>query len=143
MSDELSFDRRTVLRAVGAAGALVATGAALSACALSGASETGSAADSSNATVPTTRVPVGGGIIVLSGAGGVVVVQPSAGVFRAFSAICPHAGCTVDSIDGSTITCPCHGSQFNLADGAVVRGPAQSGLTALTATVKGADVVVS
>ena len=147
MSDEQSYDRRTLFRAVGAAGAtgmLVAGGAALTACgsASAGTGSSGSSAGSATTSVPTTKVPVGGGII-LADAGGVVVVQPTAGVFKAFSATCPHRGCSVNAIDGTSIVCPCHGSTFNLADGAVVHGPAQRGLTALTATVKGADVVVS
>ena len=147
MSDEQAYDRRTVLRAAGATGMLVAGGSvslALSACGggSGGTSGGGSSAGSATTTVATTKVPVGGGII-LSDAGGVVVVQPTAGVFKAFSATCPHQGCTVNAIDGTSIVCPCHGSTFNLADGAVIHGPAQRGLTALTATVKGADVVVS
>jgi Rieske Fe-S protein len=146
MSDERPVDRRTVLRALGAGTAVVAASAALAGCGGGGSGSaapgtTGSAAGSS-ATVPTAKVPVGSGVIVSDG-GGVVVVQPTAGVFKAFSASCPHQGCLVDSIDSKTITCPCHGSQFNVATGAVVQGPAQRGLTALTATVTGADVIVS
>ena len=28
-------------------------------------------------------------------------------------------------LDGTTVTCACHGSQFDVTSGAVVRGPAQ------------------
>ena len=53
------------------------------------------------------------------------VVQPTPGAFRAFSAICTHAGCTVQFEEGSrTFACPCHGSIFNANTGAVIRGPA-------------------
>jgi len=40
--------------------------------------------------------------------------------------ICSHAGCSLSdgTIVGTTIKCPCHGSQFELADGSVVVGPA-------------------
>jgi thiosulfate dehydrogenase [quinone] large subunit len=36
------------------------------------------------------------------------------------------------------IACPCHGSEFNPKTGAVVQGPATSGLTPITIT-KGAN----
>ena len=64
-----------------------------------------------------------------SGAPG-LVLQPVAGTFVAFNAICPHAGCTVAFARSSDIiACPCHGSEFNARTGAVEQGPATRGLT--------------
>jgi Rieske Fe-S protein len=57
----------------------------------------------------------------------VIVVNLDGTTFRAFSSICTHEGCTVGSFDGSRITCPCHGSQFD-ASGAAVVGPATRAL---------------
>jgi Rieske Fe-S protein len=94
------------------------------------------------ATVPTSQVPVGGGVVLQSG-GGIVVVQPAAGTFAAYSAVCPHQGCIVGQIQEGLIVCPCHGSTFRVSDGAVVQGPAQQGLTKLPSHVSGADVVVT
>jgi len=39
---------------------------------------------------------------------------------------CSHRGCPLSDgeIDGEVVVCPCHGSRFRLADGAVERGPA-------------------
>ena len=39
---------------------------------------------------------------------------------------CSHRGCSLagGEIDGELITCPCHGSRFDLRDGSVQRGPA-------------------
>jgi nitrite reductase/ring-hydroxylating ferredoxin subunit/uncharacterized membrane protein len=40
---------------------------------------------------------------------------------------CSHRGCSLaetGEVDGETIECGCHGSRFNLRDGAVERGPA-------------------
>lgn len=39
---------------------------------------------------------------------------------------CSHRGCSLSGgqIDGELITCPCHGSRFDLRDGSVQRGPA-------------------
>jgi thiosulfate dehydrogenase [quinone] large subunit len=53
--------------------------------------------------------------------------------FVAYDAICPHAGCTVNYFSSADIiACPCHGSEFDVATGAVVQGPALRGLTPLT-----------
>lgn len=39
---------------------------------------------------------------------------------------CVHAGCSLSGgkLEGETIICPCHGSQYRLANGSVVNGPA-------------------
>jgi Rieske Fe-S protein len=68
------------------------------------------------------QVPVGGGRIFA--ADNVVVTQPTAGQFRAFSVVCTHVGCLCDKVAAGTIDCPCHGSTFSVADGAPVAGPA-------------------
>jgi thiosulfate dehydrogenase [quinone] large subunit len=62
-----------------------------------------------------------------------VVVQPSAGSYAAFDAICPHEGCTVAyAAPDKLFICPCHGSEFNGETGALVRGPANRGLTPIS-----------
>jgi thiosulfate dehydrogenase [quinone] large subunit len=62
-----------------------------------------------------------------------VVVQPAAGSFVAFDAICPHEGCTVAYAQPDNLfICPCHGSRFNGETGALVQGPATRGLTPIT-----------
>jgi nitrite reductase/ring-hydroxylating ferredoxin subunit len=44
----------------------------------------------------------------------------------AFDDTCTHAGCSLSkgTLHGTTVTCPCHGSKFDVTSGAVVRGPA-------------------
>jgi len=60
-------------------------------------------------------------------------VQPTRGSFRAFSAVCPHAGCQVQFDQQNDIfVCPCHGSTFNGVTGAVEGGPAPTGLSPIT-----------
>jgi Rieske Fe-S protein len=135
-----AVDRRTVLRGSVAVG-VVGTAALVAGCA-KGNGGSGGVPTSAGATVPKATVPVGGGVIVQSG-GGVVVVQPTAGTFAAYSSVCPHQGCTVDRISSGLIMCPCHGSTFKVSDGSVVQGPAQQGLEQLQARVEGNDVVVS
>ena len=97
----------------------------------------GPAAPAANAIAKTADVPVGSGVIV----GEVVVTQPSAGVFKGFSAKCTHAGCTVNKVADGTIDCPRHGSKFNL-DGSVANGPATKPLEAQAVTVQGDSIVL-
>ncbi|MEU8032805.1 Rieske (2Fe-2S) protein [Streptomyces sp. NPDC049099] len=70
----------------------------------------------------TSDIPEGGGKVFEEQK--VVVTQPKKGEFKAFSAICTHMGCTVNKVVDGTIDCPCHGSRFHIADGAVAHGPA-------------------
>jgi Rieske Fe-S protein len=78
-----------------------------------------------------SAVPVGGSTMFQdpkSGDPG-VVVQPKAGTFAAFNTVCPHEGCIVGFSDpAQRFICPCHGSQFNGQTGAVINGPATTGL---------------
>jgi Rieske Fe-S protein len=68
------------------------------------------------------RIPVGGGVVLASRK--VVLSRNRTGEVRAFSAICTHQGCLVDSVENGLILCPCHGSRFDARTGAVVAGPA-------------------
>ncbi len=86
----------------------------------------------------TDSIEVGGGKIFKDA--GVVVTQPSAGEFKAFSATCTHQGCTVGTVSGGTINCPCHGSKFKISDGSVARGPAGRPLEAKAIAVKDGQI---
>jgi Rieske Fe-S protein len=85
-----------------------------------------------------SEIAVGGGKVFTDAK--VVVTQPSAGEYKAFSAVCTHQGCIVDQVANGTIDCPCHGSQFSIKDGSVVAGPAPSPLPAAAVTVSGGQV---
>jgi Rieske Fe-S protein len=122
-----STTRRTVLLGAGAVG--IAT--ALAACGPDPSG--GSSGGGSNVLGRTSEIPVGGGKIFTAIA--VVVTQPVAGDFKAFSATCTHQGCLLDSVDGGTINCPCHASKFSIRDGTVVQGPAERPLPVKKITV--------
>ena len=61
------------------------------------------------------------------------------GNFCAAQATCPHRGGPLGegTFDGSTVTCPWHGSQFNACSGAVLRGPAMEPLMTYRVDVDG------
>ena len=87
----------------------------------------------------TSDVPVGGGKILAGKK--IVITQPRAGSFEAFAAVCTHQGCTVSSVSGGTINCPCHGSKFSITNGSVVAGPAPSALAPVSIKVQGTSIV--
>jgi Rieske Fe-S protein len=135
------LSRRTLLASAGVLGLVGASGAVLAGCSGGAGGGAGGPAGNGPVTVPKSDVPVGGGVI--EEASSIVVVQPTAGTFKAYSSICPHQGCPVTSVADGIISCPCHGSTFRVSDGSVVTGPAAQGLTPMTVTVQANDVVVS
>jgi Rieske Fe-S protein len=115
------------------------SGAAASAdggAAATGGSPATSAAAS--ALAATSQVPDGGGLII--DGKNIVITQPEAGSFRAFSAICTHQGCIVNRVSNGTIDCPCHGSKYSIKDGHVVNGPAPAPLPAIAIKVEGTSI---
>ncbi|MEU4153069.1 Rieske (2Fe-2S) protein [Streptomyces sp. NPDC026659] len=123
--------RRTVMAAAGAAGLTVA----LAACGSDGGSDTVGSGAAGTTLGKTSDIPEGGGKIFKDE--GVVVTQPSAGTYKAFSAKCTHQGCAVGSVSDGVIVCPCHNSRFSVEDGSVKQGPATQGLPAKEIKVSG------
>ena len=161
MTQEPNQDSQATRRGVLAGVGLVGLAGAITACGTSGSSSspaTGTdptstpAAGATTASVPaasssggassaltsTSKVPVGGGAIIPAEL--VVVTQPTAGEYRAFSAVCTHLGCTVSTISDGIIQCPCHGSEYSIKNGAVVRGPAVKPLPAKRIKVDGDSI---
>jgi Rieske Fe-S protein len=129
---------------VGAAGLAAACGSNGGSASTSQASQPASGSPAAPgggaALAKTSDIPVGGGKIFA--AEKVVVTQPVAGEFKAFTAVCQHMGCTVGSVSGGTINCPCHGSKYKITDASVVAGPAPRPLPAKQITVKGGDITL-
>jgi 3-phenylpropionate/trans-cinnamate dioxygenase ferredoxin component len=76
--------------------------------------------------VSGVKPPEPGQAIRVTVDGAAVAVFNVAGVLFAVDARCTHVGGPLDRgpVSGTTVTCPLHGSQFDLRTGAVVRGPA-------------------
>ena len=101
-------------------------------------SSDGAASGSGEALASAADVPVGGCFVVT--AAKVVLTQPTAGDFKAFSAVCTHQGCAVESSTEGDIPCPCHGSKFSLQDGSPISGPASAALAPVKITVDGDSI---
>lgn len=144
--------RRAVIAAAGATGLAVALTACGSDDDSSSASSDSSAAvgteeSSSGGTsggtevAKTSDIPEGGGKVFADQK--MVVTQPTAGEFKAFSSTCTHQGCAVKSISDGVINCPCHHSSFSITDGSVKSGPATKPLPVMEITVDGDSIKVA
>lgn len=80
------------------------------------------------------ELPAGSVLLV-----GDVAVFNVEGGFCATQARCTHRQglLTEGTLDGSTVTCPLHGAQFNVWTGAALRGPARDPLKTYAVTVDG------
>ena len=66
------------------------------------------------------------------------------GRFYGFDDTCTHMGCSLaaGSLDGTTVTCACHGSEFDVTTGEVLEGPAEDSVNTWTVRTDGDDLVV-
>ena len=145
--------RRTAFATVGAA----ATTLGLAACSPTNGQAPGDAGSGAGAgvkptkdaagklSIATSKVPVGGSVIVQTGSQStpaVAIAQPKSGTFVAHTAVCTHQGCIVAAA-GAELHCPCHGSQFDAFTGKATQGPATLPLDAVAVTVNGGSVEFS
>ena len=69
------------------------------------------------------------------------VVHPSGNVFVAFSAICTHAGCTVQyDPAGIQFVCPCHSGVYDARTGQVLQGPPPAPLPSIPVHVTNGQI---
>ncbi|MDO0916529.1 Rieske (2Fe-2S) protein [Streptomyces sp. DT2A-34] len=149
--------RRTVVAAVGSAGLAVALtacgsdddasgssteqGAASGGASTEASGSSGEAGAGGAALAKTGDIPEGGGKVFSDEK--VVVSQPTAGDYKAFSTICTHQNCPMTDLQGDTITCACHKSQFSVLDGSVKKGPATEPLAAKQISVTGDSITLA
>ena len=73
-----------------------------------------------------------------------IAVANADGHLYAFEDTCTHTGCSLarGTLAGTTVTCGCHGSQFDVTSGAVVRGPASRPVRSWAVQLAGADLLI-
>lgn len=73
-----------------------------------------------------------------------VAIANVEGTFYAFGDVCTHAECSLaeGELDGTTLTCSCHGSQFDVTTGAVRRPPAPEPVPIFPIRVEGEAIQV-
>ncbi len=76
------------------------------------------------------------------GPNGPLAVYHVGGQVYAVQDVCPHAGARLSEgpLDGRVVTCPLHGSQFNVCTGERLRGPADIEIRTYRVEVEGAQV---
>ncbi len=64
--------------------------------------------------------------------------------FYGFGDVCTHAQCSLadGTLEGTTVTCPCHGSQFDVRSGAVLAPPAREPVGSHRVRVQGEEIQV-
>lgn len=75
-----------------------------------------------------------------------VAVARSDGTLYAFNDICTHRRCNLamgGEIEGTTITCECHGSMFDMSTGEVVEGPATEPIATYEVREENGDLQVA
>lgn len=88
---------------------------------------------SSQAIAQVSEVPLNGALAFIDTESGdpALLIHLADNQFVAYSAVCTHAGCTVDyDPDSKLIVCPCHGATYDpTQNAAVLRPPARRALT--------------
>ncbi|MBI2845140.1 MAG: Rieske 2Fe-2S domain-containing protein, partial [Chloroflexi bacterium] len=66
------------------------------------------------------------------------------GQFFAIDDVCAHAGGPLSegTLEGTTVTCPWHGSQYDVRSGQVLEGPALRGVASYKMKVEGRDIFI-
>ena len=73
-----------------------------------------------------------------------VGVAAAGGRLYAFDDACTHMGCSLGEgeLENTTVTCPCHGSQFDVTSGAVIRGPAHRPVRSRSVELDGDELLI-
>jgi 3-phenylpropionate/trans-cinnamate dioxygenase ferredoxin subunit len=73
-----------------------------------------------------------------------VTVARVGGALHAFDDTCTHRQCSLaeGDLEETTVTCPCHGSQFDVSTGAVLHPPATEPVKTYLVRVEGDDLQV-
>jgi len=73
-----------------------------------------------------------------------IAVAKADGTFYAFDDTCTHVGCSLagGDLEGTTVICPCHGSEFDVRSGAVLQGPARDPVETYRTRIEGGSLEI-
>jgi nitrite reductase/ring-hydroxylating ferredoxin subunit len=73
-----------------------------------------------------------------------VAVANVEGELHAFSDVCTHMQCSLSQgdLEGNTVTCACHGSEFDVTNGEVLGGPATEPVASYEVSVEGGELKI-
>ena len=77
-------------------------------------------------TIKTGGIPAGA-IVAVDGRGTRIAIANVSGTYYAFDDACTHEQCSLaemGDLAGTTVTCTCHGSEFDVRTGTVLAPPA-------------------
>lgn len=85
-----------------------------------------------------------GGLKAFDVKGTRIAVANVGGTFHAFDDTCTHKQCSLaeGDLDGITVTCPCHGSQFDVTTGSVLNPPAVKPVLTYGVRVEGDELQI-
>jgi nitrite reductase/ring-hydroxylating ferredoxin subunit len=74
-----------------------------------------------------------------------ILVANIGGEYYAIGNVCTHMGCSLSdgTLSGENVECPCHGSNYNVKTGSVVKGPTKKSEPAYEVKVEGGQVLVN
>ncbi|HXX88024.1 MAG TPA: non-heme iron oxygenase ferredoxin subunit [Candidatus Acidoferrum sp.] len=77
--------------------------------------------------------------------GNKILVANISGKYYAIGNVCTHMGCSLSDgkLFGENVECPCHGSNYNVKTGNLVKGPAKKPEPAYQVKVEGGQVLVN
>ena len=90
-------------------------------------------------TLKTSEIPAGS-IVAVDAHGSRIAVANVGGNYYAFDDACTHEQCSLTEMGelaGTTVTCTCHGSEFDVRTGKVLAAPATEPVKVYTTRVEG------
>ncbi len=95
-------------------------------------------------TVIKTEAIPSGGLAVVDVRGRPIAVANVGGTYYAFDDTCTHEECSLaeGDLSGTTITCICHGAEFDIRTGAVLAPPAPLPIKVYRTRVQGDEIQI-
>lgn len=94
--------------------------------------------------ITTTGDIEAGDLVAFELEGATIAIANVDDEFFAFADTCTHAGCSLaeGELEGTTLTCPCHGGQFDVKSGKVLSGPPTESVRTYAIRLEGDEIQV-